>query len=120
MNNEPTTCPYCHSSAGCEHLLLLVDTTFRTAVGGPLMGDFNKQWSKLCEAGGDDFDEREPFQYLLDCVDCYANASNEYDFEGGPGQSSSYIAYFVDPGKDIGQIIEAFRGNAPTITVSSA
>lgn len=75
------------------------------------MDDFNKRWSELCEAGGEDFDEREPFQDLLDCVDCYANAANEYDFEGGPGQSSSYIYYFVDPDNNIDQIIKAFRVN---------
>lgn len=115
-----TTCPYCHASSGCQHLLLLVDTTFRTAEGGPLMDDFNKQWSGLCEAGGDDFDEREPFQDLLDCVDSYANATNEYDFDGGPGQSSSHIAYFVDPENNIDQIIKAFRGNgAADIDTSS-
>lgn len=115
-----TTCPYCHASSGCQHLLLLVDTTFRTAEGGPLMNDFNKQWSELCKAGGEDFDEREPFQELLDCVDCYANATNEYDFEGGPGQSSSYIAYFVDQDKNIDQITRAFRENAVTPTDSNS
>lgn len=76
------------------------------------MVEFNRQWSELCEAGGEDFDEREPFQDLLDRVDCYATATNEYDFEGGPGQSSSYICYFVDPDNNIDQIIKAFRGNS--------
>lgn len=89
-------CPYCSSTGDCDHLLLLVDRTFRTAEGGALMDAFNDRWSMLCEDGGEDFDEREPFEDLLNEVDAYADASSEYDHEGGPGMSSSYSIYYVE------------------------
>jgi hypothetical protein len=82
-------CPYCSKPDGCDHVLLVVDTTFRRANGGPLMKAFNDRWSTLCEEGGDDFDGREPFEELLDEVDAYADSSTEFDLEGGPGMSST-------------------------------
>ncbi len=88
-------CPFCSSTTSCGHVLLLVDRTFRTAEGGTLMRKFNARWSKLCEEGGDDFDEREPFEDLLEEVDSCADSSVDYDHEGGPGMSSSYSIYYV-------------------------
>lgn len=88
-------CPYCSSANVCIHVLLIVDRTFRTAEGGALMRTFNDRWSRLCEDGGDDFDEREPFDGLLDEVDAYADSSAEYDHERGPGMSCSYSIYYV-------------------------
>jgi hypothetical protein len=113
-DNDVQECPYCLSASGCAHLLLRVDRTFRTAEGGALMRAFNDRWSKLCEEGGDDFDEREPFDGLLDEVDACADSSfqlfylgfgtagpayrwsAEYDHEGGPGMSSVYSIYYVE------------------------
>lgn len=103
MNDESNDCPYCHSQTECPHLLLLVDMTFRSAVGGQLMQEFNRLWSEQCEIGGDDFDEREPFQELLDSVDCCSTASNEWDFEGGPGQSSRFAAFYVEDDRAAGE-----------------
>ena len=60
------------------------------------MRSFNDRWSKFCEEGGDDFDEREPFDGLLDEVDTFADSSDDYDHEGGPGMSSSYSVYYVE------------------------
>jgi len=97
-------CPYCSSTKDCDHILLVVDITFRTAEGGALMTAFDDRWSRLCEDGGDDFDEREPFENLLDEVDALANSSAEYDWEGGPGRSSAYAIYYVnsaDKAKDV-------------------
>ena len=88
-------CPYCASSNDCEHLLLLVDRTFRTAEGGALMRVFNEHWSHLCEKGGDDFDEHQPFEDLLEEVDSSSDYSADFDFEGGPGRSSAYSIYYV-------------------------
>lgn len=105
-------CPYCSSTSGCAHVLLLVDRTFRTAEGGALMRAFNDRWSKLCEEGGDDFDEREPFDGLLDEVDACADSSAEYDHEGGPGMSSSYSIYYVQSADAAKQAVERFgRGD---------
>jgi len=89
-------CPFCASTNGCAHLLLIVDRTFRTAEGGTLMRAFNARWGKLCEEGGDDFDEREPFENLLDEVESCADSSADYDHEGGPGMSSSYSIYYAE------------------------
>jgi hypothetical protein len=94
--HDAQKCPYCSSANDCAHLLLLVDRTFRSAEGGALMRAFNDRWTHLCENGGDDFDECEPFDSLLDEVDAYADSSAEYDHEGGPGMSSSYSIYYVE------------------------
>lgn len=88
-------CPYCSSSNDCEHLLLHVDRTFRTAEGGALMRVFDERWSDLCEKGGDDFDEREAFEDLLEEVDSSSDYSADFYFEGGPGRSSAYSIYYV-------------------------
>jgi hypothetical protein len=87
-------CPYCSCSGECSHVLLVVDKTFRTAEGGVLMKSFNARWSKLCEEGGDDFDERESFENLLEEVDSFADSSADLDHEGGPGMSSAYAIYY--------------------------
>jgi len=88
-------CPYCRSSDDCEHLLLVVDTTFRVAEGGILMEAFNEHWQAILDDVDDDFDEREPFDNLLDEVDSLADFEMNYDHEGGPGMSSSYLFYYV-------------------------
>jgi hypothetical protein len=87
--------PFCSSTDECDHVLLVVDRTFRAAEGGVLMEAFNDRWSRLCEEGGDDFDEREPFDSLGEEVDSYADSSADYDIEGGPGMSSSYSIFYV-------------------------
>jgi hypothetical protein len=87
-------CPYCASTDDCPHLLLLVDKTFRAAVGGSLMDAFNEHWFEICETGGNDFDEREPFDGLLDQVHGLADDFNEYDVDGGPGSFCEYAVYF--------------------------
>ena len=111
--DEEHKCPFCSSTGHCPHILLLVDTTSRNAEGGVLMSAFNERWSKLCQEGGDDFDEREPFESLLGEVDSIADVANDYDYEGGPGMSSTYSAYYVDSetkAQDaLGRFIEARR-----------
>jgi len=97
-------CPYCSCSNDCDHLLLLVDKTFRDAEGGALMRLFNDRWSDLCQMGGDDFDEREHFEDLLEEIDSCADYSADFDYEGGPGRSSAYSIYYVksaEKSKDI-------------------
>lgn len=89
------SCPYCGSRGACRHLLLVVDKTFRSAEGGLLMQAFNERWSALQAAGGENFDEREPFDGLLDEIDSLADAALDSDHEGGPGMSSSYVTYFA-------------------------
>ncbi len=98
-------CPYCSRAGDCGHLLLVVDKTFRTAGGGALFRAFNDRWNKIREDGGDDFDEREAFESLLDEIDACADSSVDYEHEGGPGMSSSYSIHYVesaDAAKDAG------------------
>ena len=101
-------CPYCSSSHDCEHLLLLVDRTFRTAAGGVLMRLFDERWSDLCEKGGDDFDERQPFEDLLEEVDASADYSVDIDLDGGPGRSSTYAIYYVKSAGTADAVLERF------------
>lgn len=63
------------------------------------MRPFNDRWSRLCEEGGDDFDESGPFDDLLDEVHSCADAIADSDHEGGPGMSSSYSIYYVESAK---------------------
>lgn len=101
-------CPYCSSSNDCEHLLLLVDQTFRTAEGGALMRVFDERLSDLCEKGGDDFDERQPFEGLLEEVDSISGYSADFDFEGGPGRSSYYSIYYVKSASKVDAVLARF------------
>lgn len=104
-------CPYCSSTSYCPHALLLVDKTFRTADGGPLMDSFDDIWGRLCEEGGDDFDEREAFDNLLEDVDGYANSSTDYEHEGGPGMSSFYSIYYVESVEKAQDVVARFMRN---------
>jgi hypothetical protein len=91
---EKAACPFCASIGGCEHLLLLVDLTFKNAEGGALSDAFRDRWNKISDSAEGDFDERESFSKQLYEVDSLANASLEYVFEGGPGVTSEYAEYF--------------------------
>jgi hypothetical protein len=101
-------CPYCSSNDECGHVLLAVDRTFRTAEGGVLMEAFNDRWSRLCEEGGDDFDEREPFENLLEEVDSCADSSTDHHHDGGPGMSSSYSIYYVESAENADAAVASF------------
>jgi hypothetical protein len=103
---NPNECPFCHTN-DCPHLLLLVDKTFRTADGGPLMKAFNDRWYDICEENSneegdanEDFDEREYFEELVEEVQSLADITDVHDHEGGPGNSSEYQLFFCEtPGK---------------------
>jgi hypothetical protein len=89
-------CPYCSSEEVCEHLLLIVDTTFREARSGPLYRWFNGAWSAILEEHeeDDDFREAEPYDQLLENLDSHADAAQDGEFEGGPGNSSALHGYY--------------------------
>ena len=109
--SDVDSCPYCASTDDCTHLLLLVDKTFRTAVGGLLFDAFNARWSEICEAGGDDFDEREPFDDLLDQVHGLADDFNEYEIDGGPGSFCDYAVFYSKSETSATAAIERFAAN---------
>jgi hypothetical protein len=72
---EPA-CPYCDSTVDCPHLLLVVDTTFRSAEAGVLMEPFNSRWFALQQANPDT-SERELFDSLLDEVEALSGAIDQ-------------------------------------------
>lgn len=111
---DSTLCPYCAKSSGCEHVLLVVDRTFRTAEGGTCMDGFNQRWSMLFDDADDDFDEREAFETLLEEVDAVADFSTEFDFEGGPGMSSGYSVYYVKSTEDAHDAVARFLDGGST------
>ena len=89
-------CPHCVSTDDCPHVLMLVDKTFRTAAGGSLMKAFNARWSEICEAGGDDFDEYEHFDDMLDQVHGLADDFNKYAVDDGLGSFCENAVYFSE------------------------
>ena len=103
MTSPYSTFPFCNSEDSCEHLLLQVDLTFRDAVGGVIYEAFREKWFSILDANEDneDFDEGEAFERLLEDVACLADAENCWEFEGGPGQSCNYQAYFCSSKKTI-------------------
>ena len=98
--NEEVHCPFCNTTDSCDHLLLMVDLTFRHAEGGLLYDAFNARWSKIIEIADDpDFDEREHFDDLLQEVDSLADSELSSSQDGMPGMSSTYNYYFCSSKK---------------------
>ena len=91
---EENVCPFCASADDCEHLLLVVDLTFRTSDGGDLFEAFDDRWRAISDHESDDFDEEERFNDLLEEVDSLSDVSLDYVIEGGPGMTSQYRVYF--------------------------
>lgn len=88
-------CPYCDTTDNCDHLLLVVDKTFRDAEGGLLYEAFNTSWSEiLTDADDPDFDESDPFYELLQRVESLADAKKQSSQDSVPGMSSAYDLYF--------------------------
>lgn len=110
MNNI-TACPYCDSEDLCDHLLLLVDLTFKDVIGGALNDAFRAKWHAILDENSerDDFNENEAFLVLLDDVSCLADEQRYWEFEGGPGQSSDYQAYFCHSTESISKALATWR-----------
>jgi hypothetical protein len=93
-------CPYCHTSENCGHLLLMVDRTFRNAEGGLLWEAFNKRWADIMEKADDqDFEERAPFDELLEEVDSLSDSELTSSPDSVPGMSCAYSFYFCSSKK---------------------
>jgi hypothetical protein len=106
---EETRCPYCRTTESCGHLLLMVDTTFRHAEGGLLYDAFNTKWALTIEEANDaDFDEREPFDDLLEHVDSLADTMVEASPDSAPGMSSNISYYFCSSKKKTIKALKEF------------
>lgn len=94
---RPECCPYCGEEGGCAHLLLRIDITFRETCDGLLYRAFDDRWSQMLEAGADakNFDESGCYDQLVEQVEELSDAESEYEFEGGPGMSSTYRAFYA-------------------------
>ena len=60
------------------------------------MDAFNVHWFEICEAGGDDFDERAPFDRLMGQVQGLADDSYDYNAHGSPVSFCEYAVYFSE------------------------
>lgn len=110
--NGEIHCPFCKTTDSCDHLLLMVDLTFRHADGGLLYDAFNARWSKIIETADDpDFDEREPFDDLLQEVDSLADSELSSSQDGMPGMSSTYNYYFCSSKKKSLAALKIFISN---------
>ena len=118
-------CPYCQKEDSCEHLLLLVDLTFRNAGNGALFDKFEARWREIRDEFRDefgecyDFDEGKFFDELLDDVSRLSDAENFWDFEGGPGQSCSYHAFYCQNDISIKKATDTFYVRSEEKPVSS-
>jgi hypothetical protein len=118
-------CPYCQKEDSCEHLLLLVNLTFRNAGNGALFDKFEARWREIRDEFRDefgeryDFDEGKFFDELLDDVSRLSDAENFWDFEGGPGQSCSYHAFYCQNDISIKKAIDTFYVRSEEKPVSS-
>ena len=104
-------CPYCSSDQGCEHLLLLVDMTFRDAEGGPLFESFNTRWYGVQSEGLEDpkFLEGDAFDACIEEVETVAGPGDGFDFDGGPGRSSHYQVWYLPSKEEVTAAVEAYR-----------
>lgn len=107
-DENPSGCPFC-GNFGCEHLLISLDETFRWADGGPLAEAFNTHWSNLTEAGGDDFDEYEPWlDLVLQCED-YGNRDAYYR-DSGPGTATNTIDFYCASKEQVSKSVLTLKG----------
>ena len=104
-------CPYCERD-NCEHLLLVVDETFRTAEGGLLMDSFNSRWTSLFDVY-EDVDEADLFDQLIEEVDAFATATAFADQDSVPGLSSSYQVFYVASKVKANAALFLFRKGLP-------
>jgi hypothetical protein len=96
-DEEPTesVCPYCAETDPCEHVLLVLDVTFRCAEGGELDDSFSSAWAAIYDLYPDgDVEEDEEMDALLDIVIGLSDFESEHYFDGGPGTSSKYQVFY--------------------------
>lgn len=106
---DENVCPFCASIFGCEHLLLLVDLTFRTSDEGALFKAFGDRWGAISDREDNDFDEGDIFNDLLKKVDSLSDDSLTYIFEGGPGMTSEYGMYFCSSRERVESAVKRFE-----------
>ena len=108
-DGDEVHCPYCDTTENCDHLLLMVDKTFRYAEGGLLVNAFNSRWADITEKANDpDFEEQDPFAELLEEVESLSGVALNASFDGAPGMSSAYSYYFCSSKRKTMAAVKAF------------
>jgi hypothetical protein len=111
---DENSCPFCASTDGCEHLLLVVDLTFQTCDGGALFEAFVDRCSRIFDREDDNLNKIFIFTDLLKEVDFLSDASSEYVFEGGPGMTSEYGMYFCSTKERVETAVKRFEAASAT------
>jgi hypothetical protein len=108
--NDDPQCPFCGDKNVCEHLLFVVDATFRDVLLGELYEAFTKRWADLQQAEEDNpkFDEGQEFDDLLEEVKDLADAQLNYGVDQMPGMSSAYQAYYCKTKDRTREAVEKF------------
>ena len=104
-------CPFCQATENCDHFLLIVDLTFRTAEGGPIYDTFNSKWSDRSadQSEDEEFNERDAFEELLEEVECLADEQIGSSQSSAPGMSSAYVSFFCSSKKRTQSAIKKFN-----------
>ena len=96
-DEEPTesVCPYCAETDPCEHLLLVLDVTFRCAEGGELYDSFSSAWTSIYDLyPGGDVEEDTEMDALLEIIEGIADCEAEEFYDGMPGMSSKSRIFY--------------------------
>ena len=96
---KPTSseCPYCRLRNLCRHLVLRVDLHNQEATDGPLAGAFNERWRRIVEVEGEDgWGDHHTLWEFLNEFTSVVDFDQEWDFEGGPGQSVTYWDFYLE------------------------
>ena len=104
-------CPFCETTENCDHFLLTVDLTFRTAEGGPIYEIFNSKWSDISadQPEREEFDERGAFDQLVEEIESLADAEVRSSPDSAPGLSSNFVHFFCNSKKRTQSAIKKFN-----------
>lgn len=103
-DQSPSGCPFC-GEFGCEHLLISIDESFRSADGGPLADAFNNYWGNLTEAGGDNFDEYEPWLELIEQCENFG-CRDEYYRDSGPMTATNTVDLYCATAEKVSEAVK--------------
>lgn len=118
MNSESESgsrlCPFCKSPDACEHLLLVVDKTYRELEGGVLSDAIARRWGGISNAHIDDrnFNLADAFDRLLAEVRPLADAVGRYHHDGAFGISSDYEIYYISSISNANAALNAFNAKS--------
>ena len=90
-------------------MLVHIDLTFRRAEGGGLVETLNKKWDQITEEGGDDFDEYEPWEELIEMCLGVGDFDETYGLDFGPGAFSKYTDVFCSSSERVADSVRKLK-----------